>query len=162
MNLLFKKAWLFRLIMNLWPPLLFAGIRIKNISADFKTARVELTLRPWNKNAVGSHFGGSLFAMTDPFYMLMLLAQLGDQYLVWDKSADIDFIKPGKGKVYADFSVNQSLIDEIIINTANGEKYLPQIPVYIKDQQGDIVAKLNRTLYIRRKKPKGTASSTLR
>jgi len=154
MNILFKKSWIFRLIMNTWPPLFFAGIRIKHISTDFKTASVMLTLRPWNKNAVGSHFGGSLFAMTDPFYMLMLLAQLGDQYVVWDKSADIDFIKPGKGKVTADFAINQSLIDDIITNTANGEKYLPQIPVYVKDEQGDIVAKLNRTLYIRRKKPK--------
>lgn len=156
MNILFKKSWLFRLIMNIWPPLFFAGIRITSLSSDFKTARVQLTLRPWNKNAVGSHFGGSLFAMTDPFYMLMILAQLGNDYVVWDKAADIDFIKPGKGKVFADFHINQQLIDDIITNTANGEKYLPQIPVYIKDEEGDIVATLNRTLYIRRKKPKGT------
>ena len=154
MNILFKKAWFFRLIMNIWPPLFFAGIRITALSSDFKTARVQLTLRPWNKNAVGSHFGGSLFAMTDPFYMLMILAQLGNDYVVWDKAADIDFIKPGKGKVIADFSINQKLIDEIIAKTASGKKYLPQIPVYIKDEEGDIVATLNRTLYIRRKKPK--------
>jgi acyl-coenzyme A thioesterase PaaI-like protein len=142
--------------MNIWPPLFFAGIRITDLSSDFKTARVQLTLRPWNKNAVGSHFGGSLFSMTDPFYMLMILAQLGNDYLVWDKAADIDFIKPGKGKVIADFSINQQLIDDIIAKTANGDKYLPQIPVYIKDEEGDIVATLNRTLYIRRKKPKAT------
>jgi acyl-coenzyme A thioesterase PaaI-like protein len=142
--------------MNIWPPLFFAGIRITALSSDFKTARVQLTLRPWNKNAVGSHFGGSLFAMTDPFYMLMILAQLGKDYVVWDKAADIDFIKPGKGKVFADFHINQQLIYDIITNTANGEKYLPQIPVYIKDEEGDIVATLNRTLYIRRKKSKGT------
>ena len=154
MNLLFKKAWVFRLIMNIWPPLFFAGIRIKYISTDFKAARVELTLRPWNKNAVGSHFGGSLFAMTDPFCMLMILAQLGDNYIVWDKAADIDFIKPGKGKVSAEFCISQNLIDDIIANTAQGGKYLPQIPVYVKDEQGDIVAKLNRTLYIRKKKAK--------
>jgi len=159
MNILFKKSWLFRLIMNIWPPLFFAGIRITDLSSDFKTARVQLTLRPWNKNAVGSHFGGSLFSMTDPFYMLMILAQLGNDYLVWDKAADIDFIKPGKGKVFADFSINQKLIDDIIAKTANGEKYLPQIPVYIKDEEGDIVATLNRTLYIRRKKPKGLESN---
>ncbi len=151
MKILFKKAWLFRFIMNIWPPFFFAGIRVKHISSDFRAAKVELTLRPWNKNAVGTHFGGSLFAMTDPFYMLMLLAQLGNDYLVWDKSADIDFIKPGKGKVSADFLISQQLIDEVIANTASGKKYLPQIPVYIKDQQGDIVAKLNRTLYIRKK-----------
>jgi len=151
MNLLFKKSWAFRFILNAWPPLFFAGIRIKHMSSDYKTARVELKLRSWNKNAVGTHFGGSLFAMTDPFCMLMILAQLGNKYLVWDKSADIDFIKPGKGTVSVDFSINQNLIDDIIANTANGEKYLPQILVVVKDEQGDIVAKVNRTLYIRRK-----------
>jgi len=151
MNLLFKKSWAFRFILNAWPPLFFAGIRIKHMSSDYKTARVELKLRSWNKNAVGTHFGGSLFAMTDPFCMLMILAQLGNKYLVWDKSADIDFIKPGKGTVSVDFSINQKLIDDIIANTANGEKYLPQILVVVKDEQGDIVAKVNRTLYIRRK-----------
>jgi len=152
MNVLFKKSWIFRFVMNGWPPLFFSGIRIKHMSTDFKTARVELKLRPWNKNAVGTHFGGSLFAMTDPFCMLMLMAQLGDKYVVWDKSAEIEFIKPGKGTVSADFAISQSLIDDIITNTANGEKYLPQIPQFIKDEQGNIVAKLNRTLYIRRKK----------
>jgi acyl-coenzyme A thioesterase PaaI-like protein len=154
LNWFFKKSWAFRLIMNIWPPMFFAGIRVTQISKDFKFAHVQLTLRPWNKNAVGSHFGGSLFAMTDPFYMLMILSNLGKDYVVWDKSADIDFIKPGKGKVTAEFQLTQSLIDEIINKTANGDKYLPEIPVYVKDQQGQIVAKLNRTLYIRRKKSK--------
>jgi acyl-coenzyme A thioesterase PaaI-like protein len=153
LNLFFKKSWAFRFIMNIWPPMFFAGIRVTKMSKDFKFARAELTLRPWNKNAVGSHFGGSLFAMTDPFYML-ILSNLGKGYVVWDKSADIDFIKPGRGKVIADFQLTQSLIDEIINKTANGDKYLPVIPVYVKDQQGHVVAKLNRTLYIRRKKPK--------
>lgn len=152
MKLLFKKAWLLRLALNLWPPLFFSSIRIKHISADFQNAKVELKLRTWNQNAVGSLFGGSIYAMTDPFYMLMILAQLGDQYLVWDKTADIDFIKPGKGRVSVDFIVNQALIDDIINNTANGDKYLPQLTAYVKDEQGEIVAKVNRTIYIRRKK----------
>ena len=152
MKSFFKKAWVMKLGINIWPPFLLAGIHIKHLSADYKQARVELTLRPWNKNAVGTHFGGSLYAMTDPFYMLMILAQLGDQYIVWDKSADIDYLKPGKGKVYAEFAVNHALIEEIKAQTASGEKYLPELAVYIKDAQGDIVAKVNRTLYIRRKK----------
>lgn len=154
MGAIFKNARMMRWMLNLWPPLFFAGIKINYISSDFKVAQVQLKLRPWNKNAVGTHFGGSLFAMTDPFYMLMLLAQLGKDYHVWDKFADIDFIKPGRGKVIADFVINSSLIDDIIIHTANGEKYLPELPVYIKNDQGEIVAKLNRTLYIRKKRRK--------
>ena len=152
MKIVLKKAWLFRLLINLWPPFLFTGIRVSRLSGDFRTLQVQLQLRFWNQNAVGAHFGGSLYAMTDPFYMLMLMSLLGDDYIVWDKLADIDYIKPGKGKVTADFTISQSLLDDIIRHTATGDKYLPELPVYIKDEQGEMVARVNRTLYIRRKK----------
>lgn len=109
-------------------------------------------MRPWNKNAMGVHFGGSLFAMTDPFYMLMTLARLGNNYYVWDKSADIDYIKPGKGVVHAEFYVSDHFIDEIIEHTRGGDKYLPSVEVCVKDSYGQLIAKVNRRLYIRRKK----------
>ena len=149
---MFKKAWQMKLLLNIWPPFLFTGIRVVDISDDFRHARVRLKLSIFNKNAVGVHFGGSLFAMTDPFCMLMVLSRLGNDYIVWDKSADIDYIKPGKGTVTAEFSITDTLIDDILAHTSEGEKYLPEIPVYVKDSQGDVVAKLNRTIYIRRKK----------
>lgn len=149
---MFKRAWLLKLLLNIWPPFYFSSIKVVHLSADFRTAKVQLKLSVFNRNAVGVHFGGSLFAMTDPFYMLMILACLGDEYIVWDKSADIDFIKPGKGKVTAEFLITPTLIEDIITHTANGEKYLPELLVYVKDESGDVVAKLNRTLYIRKKK----------
>ncbi|SEL64765.1 Acyl-coenzyme A thioesterase PaaI, contains HGG motif [Colwellia chukchiensis] len=149
---MFKKAWHMKYLLNIWPPFLFSGIRVVDISADFRRAQVRLKLSPFNKNAVGVHFGGSLFSMTDPFCMLMVLSRLGRDYIVWDKSADIDYIKPGKGTVTADFDITDALIDDIVAKTASGEKYLPEIPVYVKDAQGQVVAKLNRTLYIRRKR----------
>src|ERR1039458_1263587 len=88
-----------RRLVNLWPPFLGAGIRIKHIAPDMKAVDVEMKLRWWNANYVGTHFGGSLFAMTDPFYMLMLMANLGRDYIVWDKAASIRYRKPGKGTV---------------------------------------------------------------
>ncbi len=141
-----------KFLLNIWPPFLFTGIRIVDISADFRKAKVRLKLSIFNKNAMGVHFGGSLYAMTDPFYMLMIMSRLGQDYIVWDKSADIDYIKPGKGIVTAEFLITEALIADILTNTAQGQKYLPEIPVYVKDAQGEVVAKLNRTLYIRRKK----------
>ena len=149
---MFKKAWQMKFLLNIWPPFLFTGIRIVDISTDFRKAKVRLKLSIFNKNAMGVHFGGSLYAMTDPFCMLMVMSRLGKDYIVWDKSADIDYIKPGKGTVTAEFLITEALITDILTHTAQGEKYLPVIPVYVKDAQGDIVAKLNRTLYIRRKK----------
>jgi len=149
---MFKKAWQMKLLLNIWPPFLFTGIRVVDVSEDFRQAKVRLKLNIFNQNAVGVHFGGSLYAMTDPFCMLLVMARLGKDYIVWDKSADIDYIKPGKGTVTAEFIITDALIADILTQTAQGEKYLPEIPVYVKDAQGEIVAKLNRKLYIRRKK----------
>ena len=72
-----KKAHALRRWINLWPPFLGAGIRVKRIAPDMKAVDVEMKLRWWNANYVGTHFGGSLFAITDAFYMLMLMANLG-------------------------------------------------------------------------------------
>lgn len=152
MKAFFRKAWLMKLLLNLWPPFLFTGIKVVKLSEDYREAKVRLIQRPWNTNAVGVHFGGSLYSMTDPFYMLMVLSQLGSDYIVWDKSADIEYVKPGVGKVYANFVVSESLINDIIHHTQYGDKYLPELPVNIVDEKGEIVAKLNRTIYIRKKK----------
>lgn len=134
--------------------MLFAGIRVVELSADYRYAKVELRMRPWNKNAVGAHFGGSMFAMTDPMYMLMLLANFYGDYYVWDKGADIDFIKPGFGTLTAEFTITDGLLGEIRQATKDGHKYLPVLPVLIKNADGEVVAKLNRTLYLRKKKRK--------
>src|SRR3546814_10591719 len=80
-----------RRVLNVWPPFLFAGIRVRTISDDYRHARVELRQRWYNRNFVGTHFGGSLFAMTDPFWMIMTMQALGDGYIVWDKAATIEF-----------------------------------------------------------------------
>ena len=97
------KAATLRRWMNIWPPLLFSGIRIKHIAPDFREAVIELRDRKLNMNYVGVHFGGAIFAMSDPFHMLMAMNILGRDYVVWDKSASIDYIKPGKGTLTARF-----------------------------------------------------------
>ncbi|WP_137937683.1 DUF4442 domain-containing protein [Chitinivorax sp. B] len=145
-----KLKW----FINLWPPFMGAGIKVEHIAPDFRQATVALRMRWYNRNYVGTHFGGSLFAMTDPFYMLMLMQILGREYYVWDKSAHIDFIAPGKGKVTARFDIKDSIIDEIRQKTADGEKYLPELPVLIHDMQGNLVAKVTKQLYIKRKPTK--------
>jgi acyl-coenzyme A thioesterase PaaI-like protein len=149
--LMLKRAWLLKLLLNIWPPFLFTGIKVTELSSDFRQAKVRLKMRSWNKNALGTHFGGSLFSMTDPFYVLMILARLGNKYYVWDKSADINFIKPGVGVVKAEFYVSDDFINEIIENTCHGEKYQPTVNVYVKNNDGELVAQLNRRLYIRQK-----------
>jgi acyl-coenzyme A thioesterase PaaI-like protein len=140
--------------LNLWPPFLFAGIHVAAIGDDFRSARVELRMRPWNRNYVGTHFGGSLFAMTDPFWMLMVLHALGDGYIVWDKAATIDFEKPGRGRVHAEFVLDDATLAELRAAAAGGDKVLRWFDAPVRDASGDVVAMVRKQLYVRRKRPR--------
>src|SRR5579872_6373324 len=102
-----------RRVMNLWPPFLGAGIRVTRLQGDWRAIDVEMKLHFWNSNYVGTHYGGSLYSMADPFYMLMLIENLGRDYIVWDKSSSIRFRKPGKGAVTATFRLSDEQIEEI-------------------------------------------------
>ena len=141
-----------RRLLSLFAPYLGAGVRVR-VSPDLRTFEVRMKLRWWNRNYVGTHFGGSLYSMCDPFFMLILLEALGRDYIVWDKAASIDFISPGKGPVYAEFSIDEALLDEIRRHTEGGEKYLPHLKVQIHDGSGTLVARVDKTLYVRRKPP---------
>ncbi|MBZ5657827.1 MAG: DUF4442 domain-containing protein [Acidobacteriia bacterium] len=142
-----------RWFLNLYPPFLGAGIRVKRLLPDRKAIDVEMKLRFWNANYVGTHFGGSLYSMTDPFYMLMLIENLGRDYIVWDKSAAIRFRKPGKGKVRAEFRLADSQIDEIRERLQTQDKIEPIFMVEVKDESGDLVAVVEKVLHVRKKQP---------
>ena len=142
---------LFRWILNIYGPYLGAGIRVEQISADWREIQVSMKLRWFNRNAVGTHFGGSLYSMVDPHLMLMLMNLLGKDYIVWDKSAEIDFVRPGRGRVVANFIITDDDLQAIRNNTAQGEKYLPHFSIRVIDTEGELVARIKKNLYIRRK-----------
>lgn len=146
---------LLRFIINLWPPFLGAGIKVLHISPDYREIDVRLRLGKLNRNYVGVHYGGSLYSMTDPFYMLMLLQNLGRDYIVWDKAGSIDYVKPGRGHVTAHFRLHEDTLEHIRRQTDEGEKYLPQMNVDVIDGAGEVVAKVSKTLYIRKKQREG-------
>ena len=146
-----KGSHALRRWISLWPPFLGAGIRVKHIAADMKAVDVEMKLRFWNANYVGTHFGGSLFAMTDPFYMLMVMANLGRNYIVWDKAASIRYRKPGRGGVRAEFRLTDAQLDDIREKLKKLPKYEPVFSVDVKDEQGNVIAEVEKVLHIRKK-----------
>src|SRR5580704_6692969 len=148
-----KGSHALRRWINFWPPFLGAGIRVKYIAPDMKAVDVEMKLRWWNANYVGTHFGGSLFAMTDAFYMLMLMANLGRDYIVWDKAASIRYRKPGKGTVRAEFRLTDAQLDDIREKLKSLAKYEPTFKVEVKDEQGTVIAEVDKLLYVRKKEP---------
>ncbi len=138
-----------RRLINYWPPFLFSGIRVTGIADDWRRVDVELRLQWWNRNAVGTMFGGSLFAMTDPFYPLMLQHNLGPDYTVWTKSAAVEFLTPGRTVAQASFLLSVEVLDEIRVATEAGKKCEPEFSGVISDRDGRLIAKVSLTLHVR-------------
>ncbi|MBE0669532.1 MAG: YiiD C-terminal domain-containing protein [Anaerolineales bacterium] len=145
----FRQRLLERFI-NIYPPLIGAGIRSRSI--DEHTVDVEMNLTFFNRNVVGVHFGGSLYAMCDPWFMLILMRLLGSDYIVWDKAASIQFKKPGRGKVRARFHVPAERVEQIRADADRNGKIEPTFSVDVLDEQGMVIAHVEKLLYVRRKK----------
>lgn len=139
-----------RRLLNLWPPFAGAGISVTHIADDWRRVDVALKERFYNRNYVGTHFGGSLLSMTDPWYMLMLMNNLGKEYVVWDKTSTIEYLRPGRGTVGATFTLEADVLDEVRAAASDGERVLRPFRTRIVDEGGKPVAALDKIVYVRR------------
>ena len=140
-----------KLALNLYGPFLGAGVRVKSVSPDWREVEVAMKLRWYNRNAVNVHFGGSLYSMVDPHLMMMLMQCLGKDYVVWDKAAEIEFVAPGRGEVHSTIQLTDERLAEIRDRTSEGERYFPEFEVLILDEGKQIVAKVKKVLYVKKK-----------
>lgn len=145
------RASTFRHLLNFWPPFLINAIRVQSLSDDYTEAKVVLRLRPWNRNYVKSQFGGNLFAMVDPFWMLLVMHQLGKDYYVWDKAGAIDFVAPGYEDVYAHFKLETGVVDELRAAAAGGGKVLHWFETEVVTGSGKVIAVVRKQIYVRLK-----------
>ena len=143
------KAHSLKLLLNIYPPYVGAGIHVQRITPDFREVIVQMKQRWYNRNYVRTHFGGSLYAMTDPFYMLMLMHNLGREFIVWDKAAAIDFVRPGRGTVTAHFFLAQKTLEDIRTQAKAQERVYPDFTVDVLNEQGKLVARVEKNLYVR-------------
>lgn len=144
----FKK--LIRAI-NWYPPYFFSGIKVIDYSEDYRMFKVRLKLSWYNRNLIGTAFGGSLYSMCDPFFMFILIANLGSEYIIWDKYAHIEFVKPGKGTVFATFSLSSEQIEEVKLKVDELGKYIFEFPCEVVDNSGVVISTLKKGVYVRRK-----------
>ena len=151
-----KKILIFRLI-NFWPPYLASGIRITRLQISTGVIEVQMKLHWWNRNYVGTHYGGSLYSMCDPFYMLILIERLGSGFIVWDKRASIRFRTPGRGRVRARFEITEQEIEEIRETAIRDGKAEPLFVVKVLDDQDQVVAEVEKLVHVKREKKKRSA-----
>ena len=145
------NAWLMRLIMNLYPPLRGAGIDVTHISSDFRKVEVKLALKWYNRNLFGTHYGGSLYGMTDPFYTLMLTRVLGRDYTVAHQGGKIKYMLATKETAVAKFEITDAMVEDIKLRTKDGNKYLPLFIADVKTVGGETIAVAEHTIYIRKR-----------
>jgi hypothetical protein len=145
----FNKEILLKLF-NYWPPYLGAGVKLYP-NKDLTEFTVKLRSYPWNKNYVGVHFGGSLYSMCDPFFMLILMHRLGPGFIVWDKAASIQFKRPGKGTVTARFVIDDERVEQIRNEALSAGKCEPEFDVDVIDAKGEVVASVHKVLWVRPK-----------
>lgn len=146
------QRWLFRHI-GFWPPYIGAAIRVEEVAPDYRYLRSSMTLRWYNRNYVGTHFGGSLYSMTDPFYMLLFMQNLGPDFIVWDLAASVRFKKPGRGRVRAEFRLRADEIEHARRGALTHEKWVVRKKVLVVDESGETVAIVRKAIYIRKKHP---------
>lgn len=143
---------MYRWGFNLFPAYRGTGGRVLYIASDWREVKIKLPLNWRTRNYVGTIFGGSIYGAIDPFYMLMLMHILGPGYTVWDKAAAIRFKRPGKTTLFADFDLSSDEIDEIK-RLADKSKSIDRIyRVELKDGNGVVHARIEKTVYIAKKK----------
>jgi acyl-coenzyme A thioesterase PaaI-like protein len=138
--------------MSLWIPNLFSGIRVKGFSQDWTRATVELHVNVLTRNYVKTAFGGSMSAMTDPYFFMLVKHQLGRDYIVWDTRGEIEFVRPGRGVLTAHFSVPRAKAEELRERARSGAKVLEWFETEITDRSGEVVARVRREVYVREKR----------
>jgi len=138
--------------MSLWIPNLFSGIRVRGFSADWTQAVVQLHVNVFTRNYVKTAFGGSMQAMTDPYFFMLVMHQLGRDYVVWDTRGEIEFLTPGRGVLTARFHVPAERVADIRARAAGGAKVLEWFETEITDGAGEVVARVRREVYVREKK----------
>ncbi len=144
---------------NLFPAYRGTGARIRYIASDWREVHVELPLSWRTRNAVGTIFGGSMYGAVDPIYMLMLMRNLGRAYLVWDKAAAIRFRRPGRGTLSAHFVLDEAELGAIR-SALEGARSVDRVyDVALTDESGEVCARVEKTLYVRRSGPDGEPSA---
>ena len=147
------RTRLMRWGFNLWPCYRGTGARVTFIAGDWREVRVQIPLSWRTRNYVGTIFGGSLYAAVDPFYMIMLMKNLGPDYVVWDKAASIRFRKPGRGLLNASFRLEEAELAEIRRLLLEQPKVDRTYTVQLVDAAGVVHAEVEKVIHISLRKP---------
>jgi len=140
--------------MAWYPPYIGTGLKVESVNETATAFDISMKLRWYNRNIYGTHFGGSLYSMCDPWFAFAVSSYFGQDYIIWDKSASIKYLKPGKGRVKATFAISQDELTTMKKEVDINEKGNFTFSTNILGPSGEIVAEVIKEVYVRRKKQK--------
>lgn len=143
--------YLLKSASRLWGPFLSPGIRVTKVSPDFREIEARMKLRWYNKSPIGAHYGGSLYSLTDGFFVLILVSNIGNKHYIWDKAGSIEYVQPGRTEVHANFKLSAQELDRIVEKASDGNAHFVDFDVNVLDAADNIVAKVKKTVYVKRK-----------
>ncbi|MGE4618486.1 MAG: DUF4442 domain-containing protein [Planctomycetota bacterium] len=104
-----------RWLLNIWPPFLFQGVRVRSLDSDFRSAKVDVKSTILTRNIMGTTFGGAMMAAADPFLPILYWRSLvseGHSLNVWLRSMEADFLIPADQDVRLHFVVTPQQLDK--------------------------------------------------
>lgn len=144
--------FLLKTVLNLFPPLLFNRIVLKEISNDFMQMKVVLRRALFNMNFHKTIFGGSIFSACDPYFPTMyyhIFANKNRKLIIWLKSAEIQYLRPADSSLKLHFEITKEKVEKV-------ENALDKIgkteiwhTVEAINKKGVICAKANMLVYLR-------------
>ena len=141
-----------KFVLNIFPPLLFNRIVLKEISDDFLEMKVVIRRSLFNMNFHKTIFGGSIFSACDPYFPTMyyhIFAKKNRKLIIWLKSAEIQYLKPADSTLELHFKITEDEI-QLAEKTLNEKgKFEIWHTVEAINKKGVICARAKMQVYLR-------------
>ena len=126
--------------------------RVQTVSDDLLKITIKLPISYKNRNYVSSIFGGSMFSAVDPIPMVQLMNIIGDDYVVWDKSAEIYFKRPAREDLYAKFTFSIEELEQIKRHVAEKKEIdFVKVTQLTNADQSIVYCEVKKTIYVAEK-----------
>jgi len=139
-------------LMRLYPPMLFQRIWVKKVHKNFRGIDIKINRSLFTSNLGNSIFGGTIFSATDPFYALLfgqIMQHKGFKITVWLKSAQIQYIKPGRTDLFYTILISEEMVSEAELALQTEGKHIKAYPIEIYNAGNELCATALNEVYIR-------------
>ena len=151
------QKYAIQFVLNIFPPLLFNRIVLKEISDDFMQMRVVIRRVLFNINFHKTIFGGTIFSACDPYFPTMyyhIFAKKNRKLIIWLKSAEIQYLRPADTSLKLHFIITKEdiLLAEKTLDKEGKFEIWHNVEAISK--KGIVCAKAKMLIYLRDDKQK--------